>query len=84
MPSFRIIGIEKIAIWLPGSRKTRIGLLRKTIIIISCNLIRGIGISVSRAVKGPADAYNIATENPPRSPNLNGPSRGRKYGVSYI
>ena len=45
--------------------------------------IRGIGIS-GRAIIGFADAYNVATENPPRSPNLNRPSRGRKYGVSYI
>ena len=51
-------------------------------VMIGYNLIRGIGISVG-AVIGPADTCNIASKNPPRSPNLGKPSRGRIYEVSY-
>ena len=51
-------------------------------VIIGRNLMRGIGTSVG-AVVGPADTYSAASENPPRSPNLGKPSRGRIYEVSY-
>ena len=83
MPSFYIVGVEKIAIWLPRSRRTRISLPQKTMVIIGYNPIQGIGISV-RAAIGPADAYSVASENPPRSPNLNRPSRGQRYAAFYI
>ena len=49
-------------------------------VIIGRNPMRGIGVSVGAAVR-PADAYSIASENPPRSPNLSKPSRGRIYEV---
>ena len=84
MPSFCTVGVEKTAIWLPGSRRTRIGLPRKTMVIIGRNPMRGIGISIGAAAVGSADTCSIATENPPRSPNLDRPSRGRKYGVFCI
>ena len=51
-------------------------------VMISRNPIRGISTSVG-AVIGPADTCSIASKNPPRSPNLGKPSRGRIYEVFY-